>query len=420
MKSISILVLISLTLSGCISWRDTTVISPESALEKSKSQKNSAPGNKVRRFESAIARKLLGETHRELKHLKGSTRVNFLRHQSARFNRSVDRAVLSQQLKTEVEIFDYLVQSEELRWFGTNFFDRLKSMTSLDWPISRYEAEVMAELGRIDQTIAALNARDPLNGFSLQQHMAEVRQTAKYPLDSASGRQTYLDSLADAMLSAQLDWNDIFHDYEPSELGIFGSDDAEYSFRHAGNNLYINLADVRDLPHFELKSLALFFGFPGLQAFHSSARTESLRNELTLPAYTLGWASFMLNYVATRDTGETTNHLYFQKLISSLALADLRTATGEWQLEDAVSFLKTETPYAENRIRLMLNQLDLEPGYYLAGFGGYVYFSDLRDKCLATGNPCEAAFFQQIIESGPVPFHLLERRLTGLGLLPVQ
>ncbi|MGB1685213.1 MAG: DUF885 family protein [Pseudomonadales bacterium] len=379
-----------------------------------------APENQLRRFETAIARSYLQETREQLAQLKGSIRATFLRHQASRFAKAVDRQFLSSSARQEAALLDYLVSSEEVRWFGSDYETRVRAMSSLDWPLARYATAVAAEIERIDQTIAALQPDDPLNGFSLANHIRAVRDTASYPADSPAGRQQYLDNLAETMLAAQLDWNDIFTDYEASALRLIGSDSADYSFRHAGDALHINLASVRDLPDFEYQSIAWFYGFPGLQAFQSGSTTDSLRSQLVLPSYTVGWALFIVDYLGTRTPDTGNRQLYFMKLIIGLALADLNVNSGSWDIDSAVDYLQQETPYARTRIQLMLNRVVTEPGYYLAGVGGYIYFSALHDACLRQRQPCEADLFQQIVDSGPVPFAMLDQRLRSTGLIPAQ
>jgi hypothetical protein len=396
---------ICLLLTACASEHRGTAVTPE---------------NQLRQFETAIARRYLTETLNELDKLKGSIRATFLRHQATQFERAVDRQLLSSSARAEAALLDYLVASEEVRWFSQDYEARVRAMSSLNWPLSRYATEVQAEMERIDQTIAALQSADPLNGFSRERHMAAVRDTARYPTDSPAGRQQYLDNLAETMLAAQLDWNDIFSDYAASALRIFGSDSTDYSFRHTGDSLHINLASVRDLPDFEYQSLALFYGFPGLQAFQSGSAAGSLRSELSLPGYTVGWALFVLDHLGTRAPQIENSHLYFQKLITGLALADLKMNTGDWDLDAAAEYLHRETPYARPRIQLMLNRVNTEPGYYLAGLGGFVHFLELRDACLTLQQVCEADLFQQIIDTGPVPFSMLDQHLRERGLMPAQ
>ena len=333
--------------------------------------------------------------------------MQFLRQKSERFNHDVNHKLLSSKMLMEKDLLDYLLISEDILLHSDSYASTLGALSSLDWKPDIYEQRILEELNRIDQTIAVLASNPSKDSFNHHAHMSRVRKTTMYPEDTFNGRQTYLDRLSQEMVSAQANWYDTYNTYSPSELSILGEEGSSRSFHYSDDGLVINLDQVKDLPAFELKCLAAFYGFPGLQSFLTHPE-DSLKSFLNLPAYTLGWAGYILDEVGTRDLGNKLDYLYFARLQSSMALADLKLHSDQWSIDEAVKYITENTPYTSHRIRLMLRQVQQNPGYYASALGGKLKFSELKSRCLAEGKSCQADFNQQIIDQGPIPFEILE------------
>lgn len=369
--------------------------------------KTTTPATK-KRFENQIAKFILSEVQESLPDLQGNARVQYLRQKSEQFNRGVNTNLLSSRMLLEKDILDYLLLSEDILLRSDSYASTLEALSSLDWKPDTYEQKILNELTRIDQKIAVLAANTREGSFNHHAHMSQVRNNTLYPEDTFNGRQTYLDRLSQEMVSAQANWYDMYNTYSPSELSILGEEGSARSFHYSADGLVINLDQVKDLPAFELKCLAAFYGFPGLQSFMPYPE-DSLRRFLNLPAYTLGWAGYILDEVGTRDLDNTLDYLYFARFQSSMALADLKLHSDEWSIDEAVKYIKEGTPYASHRITLMIGQIQQNPGYYAAAVGGKLKFSELKGLCSAAGKNCQADFNQQVIDQGPIPFKILER-----------
>ena len=365
------------------------------------------PSTTKKRFENQIAKFILSEVRESLPGLQGVARVQFLRQKSERFNHDVNHKLLSSKMLMGKDLLDYLLISEDILLHSDSYASTLGALSSLDWKPDIYEQRILEELNRIDQTIAVLASNPSKDSFNHHAHMSRVRKTTMYPEDTFNGRQTYLDRLSQEMVSAQANWYDTYNTYSPSELSILGEEGSSRSFHYSDDGLVINLDQVRDLPAFELKCLAAFYGFPGLQSFLTHPE-DSLKSFLNLPAYTLGWAGYILDEVGTRDLGNKLDYLYFARLQSSMALADLKLHSDQWSIDEAVKYITENTPYTSHRIRLMLRQVQQNPGYYASALGGKLKFSELKSRCLAEGKRCQADFNQQIIDQGPIPFEILE------------
>jgi uncharacterized protein (DUF885 family) len=386
----------------------TSADSPTTSSPTTSNPTTSIPTTTTKRFENRIAESILREVQESFPDLQGTARVQFLRKKSEQFNRGVNTNLLVSRMLMEKDILDYLVTSEDILLHSDSYASTLGALSSLDWKPDTYEQKILEELNRIDQTIAVLASKASKDSFNHQTHMSQVRKTTLYPEDTFSGRQTYLDRLSQEMINAQADWFDTYTTYNPSELSILGEEGTTRSFHYTSDGLVINLDQVKDLPAFELKCLAVFYGFPGLQSF--IPRPEgSLRAFLNLPAYTLGWAGYITDEIGSRDEGNTLDYLYFARLQASMALADLKLHSTEWSIDEAVKYITDNTPYTAHRITLMIGQIQKNPGYYATALGGKLKFSELKRRCLAEGRSCQADFNQQVIDRGPVTFEILER-----------
>lgn len=368
-------------------------------------------GNTRQRMEQAIAERILADIHKELPTLQSSEKPAYLAEKKRVFDSSVDLRLTSNRILHEKAILDYLQLQTDLAVYGSGYEPALRRQTSLDWTVQDYRDLVTSELTRIDQTIAVLSQAGP-QSFDLAQHAAQQRTDAAYPERSFEGRQAYLDDLADAMMNSQLNWYDTFENYGESALAIYGEEDMEQMFRYSPDGLTINLSNTENLPEFELNALAVFYGFPGQGSF-MTGEGRSLKAYIRLPAYTRGWGFYMVETIATRDTQRTIEYLYFSRLLTALALADLNLHTGHWNRETALKELFRTLPYSENRLALMLNEVSLEPGLFVATIAGKAKFSEMHEQCLAEGlgDACHNVFNQRVIDWGPLPFSLLQERL---------
>ena len=367
-------------------------------------------GDTRARFEEAIARRILRDLLEELPALPANRRTQFLLAKKQMFEAGVNLALTSDRVRFEKQLLDYLYLQSDQATHGSGYLPGLRAKTSLDWSLADYEQVVHKELRRIDLAIAAQS--QDAQDFDLARHMEQQRTQAIYYPDSIKGRQEYLDNLADRMLTAQFDWHDTLEHYKESDLAIYGDETMEQMFRYTPDGLTINLGDTQSLPAFEIRPLAVFYGFPGTGSFPPAA-PDSLRQFVRLPAYTSGWGAYMVDAIGTRDTEHRAGYLYFSRLLAALALADLRLNTGNWTPEQALEILYPTLPYTKKRLAMMLNRVRAEPGHFAATLAGKAMFVSLHEQCLAEGrgDACQAVYNQRILDWGPVPFDMLRQKL---------
>lgn len=395
-----------LLLSGCRGAGVQTVAansSPETAgADASSSQQ--------RQFENAIARKIFSSVKADLPGIPTRERPGYLAGQIRQIEAAVDLSLLTSSTRLEYDLLLYL-STHPPGSPAADFPATIRQLTSLDDSLEKHERRLNEELSRLDQTIGVLAAKNPV-AFDLPAHMQQVRERTAYPADTFEGRQTWLDALSRTMFEMQIDWHSLLQTYPQSALEVSGTENSRQTLAYRRGLLRVDLTRVTDLPLFELRALAAYYGYPGLQSLvKTGSKTQGLQAFLYLPAYSLGWAAYITEYIATRETRHTLDYLYFLKTLAALAMVDLKLGQDKWTADEALDYLVTSTPYSRNRLRLWMENLLENPGVYLAGTMGKLEFVRIHQRCMVTQGRCDAAFHQKIVDLEPIPFEVLKTRL---------
>ena len=186
---------------------------------------------------------------------------------------------------------------------------------------------------------------------------------------------------------------------------------------------YVNLYDLRDMPKTELEALAYHEGVPG----HHLQR--AVQTELTgLPpfrrfggftAYTEGWGLY--SEELAKDMGFYTDpYADFGRLGMELWRATrLVVDTGihdkRWSREQAIQYLKDNTPNPQGDIEKAIERYVVYPGQATAYLIGKLKIMELRGRAQAAlGDTFDFRTFHDVVlESGPVPLDVLERRVDA-------
>lgn len=186
---------------------------------------------------------------------------------------------------------------------------------------------------------------------------------------------------------------------------------------------YVNLYDLRDMPKTELEALAYHEGVPG----HHLQR--AVQTELTgLPpfrrfggftAYTEGWGLY--SEELAKDMGFYTDpYADFGRLGMELWRATrLVVDTGihdkRWSREQAIQYLKDNTPNPQGDIEKAIERYVVYPGQATAYLIGKLKIMELRGRAQAAlGDKFDFRTFHDVVlESGPVPLDVLERRVDA-------
>ncbi|WP_077146767.1 DUF885 family protein [Sphingopyxis sp. KK2] len=186
---------------------------------------------------------------------------------------------------------------------------------------------------------------------------------------------------------------------------------------------YVNLYDLKDMPKTELEALAYHEGVPG----HHLQR--AVQTELTgLPpfrrfggftAYTEGWGLY--SEELAKDMGFYTDpYADFGRLGMELWRATrLVVDTGihdkRWTREQAIQYLKNNTPNPQGDIEKAIERYVVYPGQATAYLIGKLKIMELRGRAQAAlGAKFDFRTFHDVVlESGPVPLDVLERRVDA-------
>ncbi|MBZ6377733.1 DUF885 domain-containing protein [Pacificimonas aurantium] len=184
---------------------------------------------------------------------------------------------------------------------------------------------------------------------------------------------------------------------------------------------YVNLYNLRDMSKTELEALAYHEAVPG----HHLQRALQVEQEGLPPfrrfggftAYTEGWGLY--SEELGKDMGFYTDpYRDFGRLGMELWRAcRLVVDTGihhkGWSREEAIQYLKDNTPNPEGDIRKAIERYIVYPGQATAYMIGKLKIMEVRQKAMdRLGDDFDwRGFHDAVLSSGPVPLDMLERNV---------
>lgn len=186
---------------------------------------------------------------------------------------------------------------------------------------------------------------------------------------------------------------------------------------------YVNLYNLRDMSKNELEALAYHEGLPG-HHLQRAIQTElgdvpPFRRFGGVTAYTEGWGLYTEEL--GKDMGFYTDpYSDFGRLGMELWRAcRLVVDTGihhkRWSREQAIQYLKDNTPNPDGDIRKAIERYVVYPGQATAYMIGKLKIMELRSKAQAElGSKFDIrAFHDIVLRSGPVPLSILEENVVA-------
>ncbi|WP_419722562.1 DUF885 domain-containing protein [Sphingopyxis witflariensis] len=186
---------------------------------------------------------------------------------------------------------------------------------------------------------------------------------------------------------------------------------------------YVNLYDLKDMPKTELEALAYHEGVPG-HHLQRAVQTElsglpPFRRFGGFTAYTEGWGLY--SEELARDMGFYTDpYSDFGRLGMELwRAARLVVDTGihdkRWSREQAIAYLKANTPNPDGDIEKGIERYIVYPGQATAYLIGKLKIMELRSRAQAKlgGRYDIRAFHDVVLKSGPVPLNILEQQVDA-------
>lgn len=186
---------------------------------------------------------------------------------------------------------------------------------------------------------------------------------------------------------------------------------------------YANLYNLRDMPKTELEALVYHEGVPG-HHLQRATQTEltglpAFRRFGGFTAYTEGWGLY--SEELAKDMGFYTDpYSDFGRLGMELwRAARLVVDTGihdkRWSREQAIAWLKTNTPNPDGDIEKAIERYIVYPGQATAYMIGKLKIMEMRRAAQAALGPRfdYRSFHDAVLSSGPLPLDIFERRMKA-------
>ncbi len=307
----------------------------------------------------------------------------------------------------------------------------LANYTTTDMTAAEIHDLGLSEVARIHGEMTKIMEKVGFKG-TLQQFFAHLRISPQYYYTT---REAYLADVDTKVRAMEARLPAFFNTLPKASLQVkaveaFREKSAGKAFYQSPSpdgsrpgTYYVNLYDLRDMSKTELEALAYHEGIPG----HHLQR--AVQTELTgLPpfrrfggftAYTEGWGLY--SEELARDMGFYTDpYSDFGRLGMELwracrLVVDTGIHDKRWSRKQAIRYLKDNTPNPDGDIEKAIERYIVYPGQATAYLIGKLKIMELRGRAQAQlGSEFDIrAFHDVVLESGPVPLDVLERRVDA-------
>lgn len=315
---------------------------------------------------------------------------------------------------------------------GQQYYEALlANYTTTDMSAAQIHDLGLAEVARIHGEMDAIRKQVGFKG-TLPQFFEHLRTSPQYYYTT---REAYLADVAAKVKAMEARLPAFFNTLPKAPLQVkaveaFREKSAGKAFYSSPSpdgsrpgTYYVNLYDLRDMSKTELEALAYHEGVPG----HHLQR--AVQTELTgLPpfrrfggftAYTEGWGLY--SEELAKDMGFYTDpYSDFGRLGMELwracrLVVDTGIHDKRWSREQAIQYLKDNTPNPDGDIEKAIERYIVYPGQATAYLIGKLKIMELRTRAQAALGPRFdfRAFHDAVLQSGPVPLDILERRVDA-------
>lgn len=184
---------------------------------------------------------------------------------------------------------------------------------------------------------------------------------------------------------------------------------------------YVNLYNLRDMSKTELEALVYHEGLPG-HHMQRSIQMElkglpTFRRYFSMTAYTEGWGLY--SEELGKDMGfyedpySDFGRLGMELWRACRLVVDTGLHHKRWSREEAMAYLKENTPNPDGDIRKAIERYSVYPGQATAYMIGKLKIMELRGKAqTALGDKFTFGDFHDVVlRSGPVPLDILEENI---------
>jgi uncharacterized protein (DUF885 family) len=339
------------------------------------------------------------------------------------------------RLKTEMARQQATAPTQDGVWRmpdGKAYYEALlANYTTTDMTAAQIHDLGLAEVARIHGEMRAIMKKVGFKG-TLQQFFDHLRTSPQYYYTT---REAYLAEVDKHVKAMEARLPAFFNTLPKAPLVVkaveaFREKSAGKAFYQSPSpdgsrpgTYYVNLFDLRDMSKTELEALAYHEGVPG----HHLQR--AVQTELTgLPpfrrfggftAYTEGWGLY--SEELAKDMGFYTDpysdfgRLGMELWRATRLVVDTGIHDKRWSREQAIKYLKDNTPNPQGDIEKGIERYIVYPGQATAYLIGKLKIMELRGRAQAALGPRFdfRAFHDVVLKSGPVPLDILERRVDA-------
>lgn len=312
---------------------------------------------------------------------------------------------------------------------------RLKLMTSTDMTADEIHNLGLSEVKRIHAEMSAIKDSVKFKG-DLPAFFQFMRNDAQFKLPNTdAGRKEYLDGAVAAIDAMKERLDDLFITKPKADLTVkrvepFREDSAGRAFYQRpsldgtrAGRYYVNLADMDQMAVYELEALAYHEGIPGhhmqLAIAQELEGIPTFRKIGGYTAYTEGWGLY--SETLPKEIGFYTDpYSDFGRLSMELwracrLVVDTGIHAKKWSREQAIQYLRDNTPSPELDIVKAIERYIVMPGQATAYKIGSIKIQQLRAKAKkALGKKFDIRqFHDAVLRNGMLPLDILEEQVDA-------
>jgi len=318
---------------------------------------------------------------------------------------------------------------------GDAFYaDRLADFTTTELTADEIHDIGLAEMDRIHGEMRDIKKDVGFEG-TLQEFFEYLRTDDEfYYEDSDEGRQAYLDDATVMIDTMKAKMGDYFLSVPKAELDVrkveaFREQSAGKAFYNRPSAdgkrpgiYYANLYRITDMPTYQMEALAYHEGIPGHHM--QFAVTQELKG---LPmfrkfggvtAHSEGWGLYS-EYLPKEmgfyeDPYSDFGRLSMEIWRAARLVVDTGLHSKKWTREEAIDYLKENTPNPEGDIVKAIERYIVMPGQATAYKIGMLKILEERERAKdALGEDFNIAEFHDVVlAAGPVPLNIMEARVS--------
>ncbi len=313
---------------------------------------------------------------------------------------------------------------------------RLRSYTTTDMTAEEIHAIGLREVERIISEMKTILVTENLPADDLGATMKTLNEDPRflYP-DTDQGRQQVLDDYGTILDEMERNLDEFFFLQPRAEVVVkrvpeFKEETAPMAYYDAppmdGSRpgiFYANLADVKEIPKFGMRTLAYHEAIPGHHFQIALAREMQgvpfFRRVIPFTAYTEGWALYAEQLAAENgfqdDPYDRLGYLVAQAMRAVRLVVDTGIHHQRWTREQAIEYMLANTGMPEGEVISEVERYIVDPGQATAYMVGYLELMRLRQEAKAAlGESFDIRDFHRVVLSdGALPLTLLRRQVEA-------